>query len=104
MPDDAARLRISIFDAWRYLYEGDADYERAYLEKFSTSKGAVIIGAYDDAQLIGAATGAPLVDHFDKFAEPFLKAGYRAEDYFHFGGSVPLMAYRGQGIGAQARF
>ena len=30
--DDVARLRIAVFRAWPYLYDGHLDYERRYLE------------------------------------------------------------------------
>ncbi|MEX3012035.1 GNAT family N-acetyltransferase [Hoeflea sp. TYP-13] len=99
--DDLAQLRITVFHAWPYLYEGDKDYERNYLSKFAASPGAVIIGAYDGDKLVGAATGAPLADHFDDFAEPFLRAGHKAEDFFYFGESVLLPEYRGRGIGVR---
>lgn len=29
--DDMARLRIKVFRDWPYLYDGDVDYERRYL-------------------------------------------------------------------------
>ncbi|MEM9108305.1 MAG: GNAT family N-acetyltransferase, partial [Pseudomonadota bacterium] len=99
--DDLARLRITIFHEWPYLYEGDLDYERTYLAKFAASKAAVIIGAYDGDRLVGAATAAPLADHFDDFAEPFEARGLKAEDFFYFGESVLLAQHRGQGIGVR---
>ena len=99
--DDLAQLRITVFHEWPYHYEGDRDYERNYLSKFAASPGAVIIGAYDGDRLVGAATAAPLADHFDDFAEPFLREGYRAEDFFYFGESVLLPQYRGRGIGVR---
>ncbi len=99
--DDLARLRITVFHEWPYLYEGDFDYERKYLAKFAASEGAVIIGAYDGDRLVGAATAAPLADHFDDFAGPFESRGLKAEDFFYFGESVLLPEYRGQGIGVR---
>lgn len=99
--DDLAHLRITVFHEWPYLYEGDMEYERNYLAKFAASKGAVIIGAYDGDRLVGAATAAPLADHFDDFAEPFLKHGLKAEEFFYFGESVLLPEYRGHGIGVR---
>lgn len=98
---DLAQLRITVFREWPYLYEGDLAYERNYLSKFAASTGAVIIGAYDGDRLVGAATAAPLIDHFDDFAEPFETKGLKAEDFFYFGESVLLPEYRGQGIGVR---
>lgn len=99
--DDLAGLRITVFRAWPYLYEGDLEYERRYLSKFAASKEAVIIGAFDGNTLVGAATAAPLADHFDDFAAPFQKAGLTPERFFYFGESVLLRPYRGQGIGVR---
>jgi len=99
--DDLAGLRITVFHEWPYLYDGDADYERRYLSKFAASEGAVVIGAFDGEMLVGAATAAPLADHFDEFAAPFVKAGLKPERYFYFGESVLLPAYRGRGIGVR---
>ena len=45
--DDVARLRIAVFRAWPYLYDGDLEYERGYLDSYRTSPGAVVVGAFD---------------------------------------------------------
>ena len=97
--DDVARLRIQVFRDWPYLYEGDLDYERRYLEPYARSVGAVIVGAWDGARLVGAATGAPLEDHAAEFAAPFAATGRVVEDYFYCAESVLLPEYRGRGAG-----
>lgn len=97
--DDLARLRIDVFRAWPYLYEGDMDYERRYLAEFSESPGAVLAVARDGARLVGAATGAPLEDHAGAFGAPFEAAGYDLHEIFYCAESVLLPDYRGQGIG-----
>jgi GNAT superfamily N-acetyltransferase len=99
--DDLARLRIEVFYEFPYLYEGDLDYERQYISTFMKSPGAVVIGAFDGAQLVGAATASPLVDHFDEFGAPFATRGLDPADYFYFGESVLRKDYRGQGIGVR---
>jgi GNAT superfamily N-acetyltransferase len=99
--DDLARLRITVFHEWPNLYQGDLAYERNYLSRFAASRGAVIIGAYDGDRRVGAATAAPLADHFDDFAEPFEKRGLKADDFFYFCESVLLPEYRGRGIGVR---
>lgn len=99
--DELARLRIVVFRAFPYLYDGDIAYERRYLKTYMESPGAVVIGAYEGRQLVGAATAAPLADHFSEFAEPFARAGLSPEQYFYFGESVLLPAYRGRGVGVR---
>ena len=99
--DDLARLRITVFRDFPYLYEGDLDYERRYLATYMESPGAVVIGAFDENRLVGAATASPLNDHFEAFAEPFAKRGLDPADFFYFGESVLEKRYRGQGLGVR---
>ncbi|MEN0000079.1 MAG: GNAT family N-acetyltransferase [Pseudomonadota bacterium] len=99
--DDLARLRIEVFRQWPYLYDGDLDYERAYLQTYFASQNAFIAGAFADGRLVGACTASPLQDHAAEFAEPFRQAKRDLRDHFYFGESVLLAPYRGQGIGDQ---
>ena len=96
---DVARLRIKVFRAFPYLYDGDEAYERRYLEVYRGSPGAVLVGAFDGARLVGAATGAPMEDHAEEFAAPL--AGFEAplSDIFYCAESVLLPEYRGRGVG-----
>ena len=99
--DDLARLRITVFRDYPYLYDGDIDYERGYLDRFLASPGAVVIGAFADGRLVGAATASPLGDHHREFAAPFVARGMPVEQLFYFGESVLEAEYRGQGIGVR---
>jgi GNAT superfamily N-acetyltransferase len=96
---DLAALRISVFRAFPYLYDGDADYERDYLTSYADSPGAVVIGAFDGDRLVGAATAAPMEDHAAEFAAPFQARGHDLSTILYFGESVLLPDYRGHGIG-----
>ena len=97
--DDVARLRIEVFRAWPYLYDGDLAYERDYLQSYRDSAGAVVVGAFDEDRLVGAATGTPLADHADDFAAAFAASTLDMADIFYCAESVLLPAYRGQGAG-----
>ena len=97
--DDVARLRIEVFRAWPYLYDGDLAYEREYLQSYRDSAGAVVVGAFDADRLVGAATGTPLADHADDFAAAFAASTLDMADIFYCAESVLLPAYRGQGAG-----
>lgn len=94
-----AMLRINVFRAWPYLYDGSLDYEQRYLEKFKSTAGAVIAAASDGERIVGCATASPLLGHADEFAAPFRAAGYDPKAVFYFGESVLDPAYRGRGIG-----
>ena len=98
--DDLARLRIEVFAAWPYLYEGDRAYEARYLSAFAASPGAVVVAARDgQGRMVGAATAATLADHAAEFAAPFATAGLDPADYFYLAESVLLPGHRGQGAG-----
>lgn len=97
--DALARLRIAVFAEWPYLYEGDAEYERAYLAEFAAAPDAALIVARDGEEIVGAATASPLAAQKEEFTAPFVAAGWDVPRTFYFGESVLLPGYRGQGIG-----
>lgn len=97
--DHVARLRIEVFHAWPYLYDGDLEYERNYLQSYRDSDRAIVVGAFDKDRLIGASTGAPLPDHAEDFAAAFEGTGLNLGGIFYCAESVLLPEYRGQGIG-----
>jgi GNAT superfamily N-acetyltransferase len=96
---DLARLRIIVFRDWPYLYDGTLEYEEKYLKKFAAAKGAIVVTAYDGSEMVGASTGAPMIEHADEFGEPFIKAGYDISKIFYCGESVLLKSHRGLGLG-----
>lgn len=96
---EVARLRMSVFRDWPYLYDGTLAYEQGYLATFSAATGAVVVAAYDADAMIGAATAAPLAGSAAEFTEPFLARGDDPEKIFYFGESVLLKPYRGRGLG-----
>ncbi len=97
--DDVARLRVAVFRDWPYLYEGDFDFERDYLDAYVRSPDSLFVLAMEAGQVVGASTGLPLMDDTDAFRQSFLDSAIDPEDVFYFGESVLLPAYRGRGIG-----
>jgi GNAT superfamily N-acetyltransferase len=94
---DLAHLRIEVFRAFPYLYDGSLKYEEHYLRSYRDTPGALLVAAYDGARIVGAATGMPLAAHADASQitgpmPPIASTFYCAE-------SVLLPAYRGQGAG-----
>lgn len=96
---DLARLRIKVFRAFPYLYDGDLAYEQRYLETYLRSRESALIAAFDGDRLAGAATALPLADETDNVVAPFRRHGFEIERVFYFGESVLLPAFRGRGIG-----
>jgi GNAT superfamily N-acetyltransferase len=97
--DDVAKLRIAVFRQWPYLYDGDLEYERRYLQSYQRSSEAIVIGVHDGDGLVGASTGAPLADHASDFQQAFDTSGIDIQTTFYCGESVLLPRYRGRGIG-----
>ncbi len=71
-----ANLRIRIFRAFPYLYDGDLAYEEKYLARFKAADRAFLAAAFDGDSIVGAATAAPMAGETDEFRAPFEKAGY----------------------------
>ena len=96
--DDFARLRIDVFRDWPYLYDGDLDYERRYLADYAQAD-TILVGAFDDDRMVGAATGMPMAHHADDFAAAFDGSGIDLATVFYCAESILLPDYRGQGAG-----
>ena len=94
-----ARLRIAVFREWPYLYDGTLEHEQRYIAEFAAARDAVIIAARDGDDIVGIATGAPLLAHTSEFGPLFEGAGFDPERVFYCGESVLLPAYRGRGVG-----
>lgn len=94
-----ARLRIAVFRAFPYLYDGDLAYEEEYIREFAADPASVIITAYAGDEIVGAATASPMAAQKADFRQPLERAALAPQDLFYFGESVLLPDHRGQGIG-----
>lgn len=97
--DSLAALRIAVFRAYPYLYEGSVAYEKEYISTYARSSRALLFAIYDGLQMVGATTCIPLKDETAEIRRPFALAGYAMDSIFYFGESILLPAYRGQGLG-----
>ncbi|PEQ14020.1 GNAT family N-acetyltransferase [Novosphingobium sp. PC22D] len=96
---DLARLRMTVFAAFPYLYDGDPAYEEDYLRGFIAARDAIVVAARDGERIVGVATASPLAAQGGEIRDPVAAAGFAPESAFYFGESVLLDAYRGRGIG-----
>lgn len=98
---ELAKLRITVFREFPYLYDGDMEYEKKYLQTYIDSPHSVLILAFDGEKIIGASTALPLKDADEHFKKIFIEKNYNIDEIFYFGESVLLKEYRGTGIGKQ---
>ena len=98
--DDVARLRISVFAAFPYLYDGSIAYEREYLSALARARDGVLVVARDaGGEIVGASTGLPLALEHEAFQAPWVNRGAGIERMFYFAESVLAPAFRGLGVG-----
>ncbi|MCD2453003.1 GNAT family N-acetyltransferase [Methylicorpusculum oleiharenae] len=98
---DLARLRIEVFHDFPYLYDGDFEYEKRYLQTYINCPDSVIVLAFDGDKIIGASTAIPLKYETDEVKKPFVEKGYNVDEVFYCGESVLNKNYRGLGIGVK---
>ena len=97
--DALATLRIEIFRAFPYLYDGDRAYEERYLRTYIRAPRSVALIAFaSDGRVVGASTGAPLAAEPAETRAPFEAAGEAIEGVFYCGESLVYPAFRGRGI------
>jgi GNAT superfamily N-acetyltransferase len=94
-------LRMTVFRAWPYLYDGSLPSEADTLSSFAQSKTAGIAIAFDGDEPVGASTCVHMPEEDDHITLPFRQAGIDLGSICYFGESVLLEAYRGQGIGVR---
>lgn len=97
--NDLARLRITVFREWPYLYDGSLDYEQRYLRDFLDDPDAALIIARDGEEIVGAATASAMAGQDEAVRLPFDQHGMDLSTLFYFGESVLLADYRGHGLG-----
>ncbi|MFC4424953.1 GNAT family N-acetyltransferase [Deinococcus navajonensis] len=98
---DLAQLRVSVFRAFPYLYEGSAEYEAGYLETYLQTPDSVAVLVRDGQRVVGASTALPLRAETAELRAPFEENGFNVDDVFYLAESVLLPAYRGRGLGVR---
>ena len=85
--EELGRLRIAVFRAFPYLYEGSLEYEKEYLKVYTASEKSFLFSVWDDGKMVGATTCIPLMDESEEVHEAFDIAGLNKENIFYFGES-----------------
>lgn len=97
--DDLARLRMTVFREWPYLYEGTYEYEKNYLAAYLQNSDSLSYLVFDDDQLVGATTAIPGEASDEAFRGPLEKHDLNPSDLLYLGESLLLPKYRGLGMG-----
>lgn len=95
---DLARLRMTVFRDYPYLYDGSEAYEAEYLRTYTAAGQAIAVLARDGDAIVGASTGVPLAAETETLVRPFAALGLDPATVFYCGESVLLPAWRGRGI------
>jgi len=95
---DLARLRITVFRDFPYLYDGTLEYEENYLKTYIDTEDSIAVLAFDGDHVIGASTGLPMEDETPEFQQPFIDQGLDPSKVFYCAESVLLKEYRGRGV------
>lgn len=96
---DLARLRITVFREFPYLYEGSAAYEETYLRTYLDAPDALVLLARDGGQVVGASSALPLTQETAEIRAPLVDPEFDERDVLYLGESVLLPEYRGRGLG-----
>jgi hypothetical protein len=97
---ELAGLRIEVFREYPYLYQGDMNYEKKYLERYFSAINSFVFSAYDGNELIGATTAILLSEEDEMIKKPFKDSAYNTLDQIvYFGESIVRKTYRGNGLG-----
>ena len=99
--DELAEVRIAVFRAFPYLYEGTREYEAKYLQTYIDCPRSLAILVWDGSHCVGASTVLPLADAGADAQAPFVAGGHDIAAIDYFGESVLLPEYRGHGIGVK---
>lgn len=97
--DALARLRITVFREFPYLYDGSQQNEQEYLSTYLHAENFCLFAAFHENEMIGATTCLPLKEETEEVQQPFLEKGLSLQEYTYFGESVLLLPYRGLGLG-----
>ena len=97
--DELASLRIEVFREFPYLYEGDLEYEKKYLQTYIRSERSRVWMLEKKGIFVGATTCIPMADESEEFKKDFIDKGFDVNRIFYFGESIIKKEHRGSRIG-----
>jgi len=97
--DQLGRFRIEIFREYPYLYDGDLDYERAYLNRYSRDTESFLLVIHDRLGFVGICTGMPLSGEDPDFRNAFV--GESINEIYYIGEVMLRKDARGKKMGSK---
>lgn len=97
--EDISTIIMSVFYDFPYLYVGNVEYEKNYIQKYINAENGFAFVVYDGNTVVGATTAIPLSDVSEEIQQPFLDKKIDISTIFYFGESILLPQYRGRGVG-----
>jgi len=95
---DMARMRLELFRGFPYLYDGNVEYEEAYLERYFSCPQAHVLLVFSKDSVVGFSTSIPLAEEIPEHRTPYEKCGLHPQDYLYLGEAMLNAAHRGQGV------
>ena len=92
-------IRMQVFSAWPYLYDGNLDDEDEYLRHFTRDPQTIVLGAWDGDRLVGVSTASRWETHPENLLDQLPGLHVPVTDILYLAESVLYADYRGQGIG-----
>ena len=96
-----AEFRIQAFRDFPYLYAGDIENERKYLNSYLTNPQAMLVLAMEKERIIGFLVGIPLVSDFpalEGIREHCVKQGLDPSEVYYCGEGIVAPAYQSKGL------
>ena len=94
-------IRMQVFSAWPYLYDGNLDDEDEYLRHFQRDPKTVVIGAWDGMDLVGVSTASRWETHPENLLSslPGDWSKVPVTEILYLAESVLYASHRGRGAG-----
>jgi GNAT superfamily N-acetyltransferase len=96
---ELAKLRMTVFREYPYLYDGTEDYEARYLGVYAKARTSLGVLVFCGDKMVGASTGVAMIEEGAEFVKPLRDHGIDPRDVFYLGESIVLKDFRGRGLG-----
>jgi hypothetical protein len=93
-----AALRMDLYKAFPYLYDGSLENEKKYLDTFFNSKNSKILLVFDHDKVVGFSNSLPLIEESDWLVKPFERASLNPGEYLYMSDFILKAPYRGKGL------